>query len=530
MGEFTGFDLDGATARAWSSFQARLADHLAEMGDEVLVVDAQVADEEAEGATPYVQFAGFGEGAMVRGEVSSNSYLVEDHRLDSEAESAIAALGFHRPTAAAGEAEGDGSANFFVDVSVLEADRLAVMAVRALRDVFGVAHPAFLSASGLEVDPDVPSVPSEPAIELDEPAAVMPESAEHLRELVDLALTPLFGAEPDHDEDGDIPVPWGSSLVYVRVDEDAPVVELFSCVADGVTDRQRAAFEVNVLNRDARFIKFTLVADRVMARIHLPAWPFVPEHLRSMLTGMSAKIDDIDEDLVARVGGSRAIEEAASDDLDRPDDDDADPDDELDELDELDGLGIEEDSRDASAHGAGGANGEALPSRSELDVALLTLLQLDAEAVGSVDAELAASVCGFDKAVVLRLLGDTGRQEVAWSRARDRAVAARDSGEADACDDELRAWERTTGLLRRALRLIVERQLGRVHALGGASDAAGAGEAAEAPQAGGAHLPADVPGAACLQDAMPPRRVARKLFPARPPGAGAVEEAEVEES
>ncbi|HEY0775628.1 MAG TPA: hypothetical protein VGD51_16200, partial [Nocardioidaceae bacterium] len=233
MGEFTGFDLDGATARAWSSFQARLADHLAEMGDEVLVVDALVADEEAEGATPYVQFAGFGEGAMVRGEVSSNSYLVEDHRLDPEAESAIAALGFHRPTAAAGEAEGEGSANFFVDVPVLEADRLAVMAVRALRDVFGVAHPAFLSASGLEVDPDVPSVPSEPAIELDEPASVMPESAEHLRELVDLALTPLFGAEPEHDEDGDIPVPWGSSLVYVRVDEDAPVVELVSCVADG---------------------------------------------------------------------------------------------------------------------------------------------------------------------------------------------------------------------------------------------------------------------------------------------------------
>jgi hypothetical protein len=449
--------------------------------------------------------------------------------LDPEAESAIAALGFHRPTAAAGEAEGEGSANFFVDVPVLEADRLAVMAVRALRDVFGVAHPAFLSASGLEVDPDVPSVPSEPAIELDEPASVMPESAEHLRELVDLALTPLFGAEPEHDEDGDIPVPWGSSLVYVRVDEDAPVVELFSCVADGVTDLQRAAFEVNVLNRDARFIKFTLVADRVMARIHLPAWPFVPEHLRSMLTGMSAKIDDIDEDLVARVGGSRAIEEVAPDDLDRSEDEDADPDEELDELDR---LGVEEDSRDASVHGAGGANDEAAPSRSELDVALLTLLQLDAEAVGSVDAELAASVCGFDKAVVLRLLGDTGRQEVAWSRARDRAVAARDSGEADACDDELRAWQRTTGLLRRALRLIVERQLGRAHASGGAAGAGdGAdGDAADVPLLDGAPLPADVPGAACLQDAMPPRRVARKLFPARPPGVGAVEQAEVEES
>ena len=39
--------------------------------------------------------------------------------------------------------------------------------------------------------------------------------------------------------------------------------------------------------------KFILVEDRVLAQVHLPAWPFVPEHLRSMLTGMSAKIDDI---------------------------------------------------------------------------------------------------------------------------------------------------------------------------------------------------------------------------------------------
>ncbi|HEY0773938.1 MAG TPA: hypothetical protein VGD51_07650, partial [Nocardioidaceae bacterium] len=64
----------------------------------------------------------------------------------------------------------------------------------------------------------------------------------------------------------------------------------------------------------------------------------------------------------------------------------------------------------------------------------------------------------------------------------------------------------------------------------GVDDAAGAGVAADVPLLDGAPLPVDVPGAACLQDVMPPRRVARKLFPARPPGAGAVEEAEVEES
>ncbi|HEU4513458.1 MAG TPA: hypothetical protein VFR87_10180 [Nocardioidaceae bacterium] len=537
MREFAGFDLDGATARAWSGFQVRLADHLAEMGDDdVLVVDVQVAEVDVEGATPYVRLAGFGEGTMLRGEVSSNSCLAAEHRLDAEGEASLVSLGFHEPNAAAGEPEGRASANFFADVPLVEADRLAVMTVQALRDVFGVAHPAFLAAEGLEDDPDVPAPPSEPAIELDEPASVMPESAEHLRELVDRALTPLFGAPPEHDDDGDIPVPWGSSLVYVRVVEEAPVVELFSCVADGVTDLRRAAFEVNVLNRDARFVKFTLVADRVMASIHLPAWPFVPEHLRSMLTGMSAKIDDIDEDLVARVGGTCAIEEAT----DEPDlDDDEDEEDE--ELDDdlegrlecllEDGRGDDQPGLTAAEAPTGARRDR--PGRGELDVALLTLLQLDAETVDSVDPELAASVCGFDKALVVRMLGDTGRQEVAWSQARHRAVALGDRTEAEACEHELRAWGRTTALLRRALRLIVERQLGRTPSASGtaAADPATSGAAASGPAGSG---PAGRPGRTMPQGLDVPvdiaettgtssTRVARKLFPPRPPRACVVE-------
>src|SRR5205085_12427309 len=58
MGEFAGFDLDRSTERAWSRFQARLADHLAEMDDDdVLVVSADSAvGSDAEGSAPYVQF------------------------------------------------------------------------------------------------------------------------------------------------------------------------------------------------------------------------------------------------------------------------------------------------------------------------------------------------------------------------------------------------------------------------------------------------------------------------------------------
>lgn len=495
MSDVGGAGFERRTAQAWVGFQARLADRLAEMDeDDVLVVEVQVGHAAGTGATPYVQFAA-GDG-MLRGEVASNTYLAQEHALDAEQERALVQLGWSAPTAEPGEPEA-GEGNFFVDLPETEADRLAVMATRTLRDVLGVLHPVFLSGHGLEVDEGA-AVPVEPAAEVDEPAAVMPDDAEHLRELVDRALTPLFGQAPVHDGDGDIAVPWGSSVVYVHVDEERPVVELFGFGALDVTDLERAAFEVGVLNRDERFLKFVLEDDRVMARIHLPAWPFVPEHLRSMLTLMSSRLDELDEDLVARVGGLRAVDLTGDDQTDQTD--------EADEIgldgDELgfeeDELGLEEDAEDDAGAGL---------DTAELHGALLTLLQLDADAVGSVHPELAASICGYDRALVLRLLGDTGRQEIAWREARDRAAIADKPLEAEACAHELDAWERTTTLLRAALREIVEDSRGRPPAAAGERRDTAVEPAID--PAVGEH-----------------RRVARKLFPGRPPRSCVIESVE----
>jgi hypothetical protein len=445
VSEFAGFDLDRSTARAWSRFQARLADHLVEMDDEdILVVDTEVARSDLAGAAPYVRFACAG--STLRGEVSSNSFLAEGYELDEDDVSVLTTLGWRPPTAGPGMPVGEGSANFFVDVPRSEADRLAVMAVKVLREVFGVPHPSFLAADGLGQDPELPPAPAEE--QPPEPLAVMPESAEHLRDLVDAALSPLFEAPPERDADGDVPVPWGSSLVFVRVDEESPVVELFSVVVEAVVDLERAAFEVAVLNRDLRFLKFLLVERRVLARVHLPAWPFVPEHLRSMLTGMSSKIDELDEDLLARIGGRLPF---------------APPEEE-------------------GPHPSSPATG--LRATSSDETTLTTLLQLDADATGTLDVGLVAGVCGFDQKLIVRLLGETERQEIAWRRARDEALLVGDRDEAAACRHEMEAWERTTVLLRRALRLTVERALGRDDSTGAydvaRDDDGGRGRAARA--------------------------------------------------
>ena len=131
------FEMDRATGVAWREFQAQLADRLAAMEeDDVAIVEAVAGHEPEAGAVPYVQFCAFGDG-MLRGEVASNHVLDERWQLDAEALAALGELGYAAPTYAPDEEPDHGSLNHYVDLERTEADRLAVMATRALRDVFG---------------------------------------------------------------------------------------------------------------------------------------------------------------------------------------------------------------------------------------------------------------------------------------------------------------------------------------------------------------------------------------------------------
>ena len=442
MSEFAGFDLDRSTARAWSAFRSRLADRVAELEDDDLVfleVESAVDEDEREGSAPYVQFCAWG-GTMVRAEVSGNAYLAGEHRLDDRRSAQLEELGWHGPD---GEG-GSGSANFHLDLDRNHADRLAVMTVRALRDVFGVAHPAFLCSDDLlgsdQVGDEGPgdegpghddhaAGPGD-----DEPLSVVPDDRDHLKELVDRALVPVFGHLPEHDEDDDVPVVDGTGLVWVRVLEDAPVVHLFSALVCDVGDPERAAFEVAVLNRDVRLMKFVLVEDTVMAHLYLPALPFAPLHLRAMLRLMSTTVDRVDDDLVARIGGRRAFEpvEPLTDD-------------ELDTM--LDAAAAEASTSD-----------EDVP----LHPAMSTILQLEDDAPGSVDPALAADICDLDRDLVLELIGQQSGLETGWRERYEQVLLTGDGDEeAAACRGRMDRAARMTNLLRRALRVVVERQAGR---------------------------------------------------------------------
>lgn len=420
--EFAEFDLDRSTARAWSQFQARLADHVVAMtSDDVLLIEAySVAAADDPGAAPYIQFAGWGDD-RIRCEVSSNEYLAPRYALDAAATSTLQSLGWSAPSHGRDDEGGSGSANFYLDSGRSAADKLAVMAVQALRGVFGVAHPAFLLAHNLgegAAAPElgIPSPMVESAVGQQEPLAVVPDDVDHLRTLVDQALEPMFGHGPNHDSDGDIPVVAGSALLFVRVLEDAPAVEMFSTIVRDVSDLDEAAEATAELNNSIRLIKFLLVEDAVIAVAHVAAMPFAPQQLRSVLDYMSRVADGIDEGLAARVGGRRVFEDQPTE---RP------------------------------AAPAGEASG--LPAE------LQTLLHLDVEGESPIEPDLAASVCDYDRDLVLRLLKISSQEEIAWRASHDKAAIEADRDAAAVCGVEAAAWAKTVETLRGALRVIVER-------------------------------------------------------------------------
>jgi hypothetical protein len=300
-------DLEASTAQAWTEFRQRLADRLAEAGDDdVLLIEVEtgVDEDELEGAAPYVQFVAWGEG-MLRAEVASDHYLDERYALSLDDELVLTGMGWSEP---AYDEDGDavpGKENFHLDGSQREADRVAVMAVRALREVFGCPHPAFLAADGLDLA-DRPSPGPTPVDR--EAEATYPDDRDHLQALVDAALEVMFEGPGRHDEDGDLPINCGQSVVFVRVLDDQPAVEIFSDIVVDVGNRARAVVEAARLNLRSADHQFVVRGDRLVMRTSLVAWPFSPTQLRVVVGRFCGKVDDIAAEAAMSIGGRRFLE------------------------------------------------------------------------------------------------------------------------------------------------------------------------------------------------------------------------------
>ena len=202
------------------------------------------------------------------------------------------------------------------------------VAVRALRDVFGVQHPVFLAPDQLAevLQPDAADLrsssksedsfvgrvlePTRPprrgsSVEIDpeDLTSTLPDGPGHLNQMVDAELTDMYGHPPFRDNEGDVAIRVGSTMIFLRTSRDGKEVTVFAAVVHDVSGRSRATEVINDLNVESRWVKFQLVRDRVFASMSVLAQPFVPAHLHQAVRVVSDVADGIDEELAAKLDG-----------------------------------------------------------------------------------------------------------------------------------------------------------------------------------------------------------------------------------
>lgn len=287
---------DDAVETAWREFRQRLADHVAAMAEDDSIV-VEVPQSHESGAAPYCRVVG-GEG-VVRVESLSSVHLDVECELDEEREALLERIGFHRPEA---DDRSEAEAIFWADLEQREADRAAVMVVRALREVYGVLHPVYLDAAGLEPEGAVRPLPPKPQRVMPDLAeAVQSSSVDEVRAVIDLAVADLYEDAPEWDKDGDLALPTECRLVWVTVHNDSPRVLLSCLLVDDVADEQAALAEVNRLNRAEFGLTFFLTDQRISVTREVGLGVAVPQAVRGEINRLLSQVDGWARDLGERV-------------------------------------------------------------------------------------------------------------------------------------------------------------------------------------------------------------------------------------
>lgn len=261
MGTYEELVVDRSVEAAWLQFRVRLADHLAQMGeDDELVLTAPRAAE-----SRHIRLhLSAGEAETLR--LSLSFGIVGERNADRRLliKSRMAEIGLTAGSLVLGRNQ---------------VDRMAQVTERSLRELFGLVHPSFVdvkSADLVLVDEPTPLVSPPPAPEL--PDVVTVHSQEELAGWVDRALEPVFGHTPRKDDRGNIWVNRGDHRLVIRISADRPIVDLSAVIAKDV-DIRKARKQVHRLNDKFYFYRFFVSGDRLMMATTVSARPFAPQHV-----------------------------------------------------------------------------------------------------------------------------------------------------------------------------------------------------------------------------------------------------------
>jgi hypothetical protein len=274
-----------------------------------------------------------------------NAALPEGHRMDRAAVADLVALGWSPP----GVVEGSGD-SFGLRTTTGQAGQLAAIVSRTLRDVYGAPHPAFLVylahdgeenpvavgplgtarpeallefpddaldalPTGGSAEPAGPAGASSTARGRTArgPGAVGPrngaeEDPSALDEQVRTVVAALMKSEPEQlqlDGDGDIGIRAGSAMVFVRVRDNPPLVDVFSPELTEVEPSEQLYVKLSELTNRMPIGRLYCTNDTVWASIPVFGRNFQATHLMLAIQVMTGLADELDDRLQPEFGGKR---------------------------------------------------------------------------------------------------------------------------------------------------------------------------------------------------------------------------------
>ncbi len=315
-------DLREKVDRAWREFARSLAGALPE-----LPVDARlelVLDPTATGTgdASYSVTVTMSDDQRLAARAVGNASLPERYHMNRAAVADMIALGWSPPGVDPGSGSDFGLTTGGTDPE--EVTRLAAVLARTLRDIYGAPHPAFLvyslqdsSGETLPLPPlatarAVTSIPSPPSVSVGPAEPQETYDAAVLREQVRAVVAAMQQTTPEQltaDPDGDIGIRAGSAMVFVKVRENPPLVDVFSPVLTQIKPTEKLYWRLSELTNRMPIGRLYYANDTVWASVPVFGRNFQPSHLTLAVQVMTGLADELDDRLHGEFGGRRFFAE-----------------------------------------------------------------------------------------------------------------------------------------------------------------------------------------------------------------------------
>jgi hypothetical protein len=322
LDEPTTADLRSKVTEAWREFAGALATLLPTLSEGAQVDVTLDPTASGTGTAVYSVSVRVLAGGVVEALAVGNAGLPEGFRMDRSSVADLVALGWSPP----GVLPGSGD-SFGLRTTADAGNRLATTVTRTLRDVYGAPHPAFLVYS-VHDDEDEPidTVPlgtarHEPSIDdelslddLDEDGVLSEALANAADEIIPLeervrtVVATMSKTTVDQlqvDSDGDVGIRAGSAMVFVRVRDNPPLVDVFSPILTEIEPTEQLYVKLSELTNRMPIGRLYVAQDTVWASVPVFGRNFQATHLMLAVQVMTGLADELDDRLHGEFGGKR---------------------------------------------------------------------------------------------------------------------------------------------------------------------------------------------------------------------------------